>query len=120
MPTNLRPSGFICGWKTPLLPHGVVLTRHRQINIALPPGTCYDPGIPKLMRSKTTPLPRLFLALLCIPCSLAFSSCAEVNEANESMYDKIFESSRQRRIAKDTANLKAGRPLQYYHNSREL
>jgi hypothetical protein len=64
---------------------------------------------------------RHFLLLLPLAVApLLSTSCAKVAETNESLYDKVFERSRQRRIAKDTANLKAGRPLQYYHSAREL
>ena len=51
---------------------------------------------------------------------LALLSCSQVNDAGDQVYNGIFEKSRQRRIAKDTANLKAGRPLQYYHSSADL
>lgn len=47
-------------------------------------------------------------------------SCSEINEAGDTVYDGIFQKSRQRRIDKDTANLKAGRPLQYYHSPADL
>lgn len=60
----------------------------------------------------------LLLALAAAP--IFFGSCAEVSEANETLYDKVFQSSRERRIEKDMANLKAGRPLQYYHSSSDL
>lgn len=71
--------------------------------------------LPTASRSRVLPV---LLALVIAP--LLCVSCAEMSDANESLYDKVFESSRQRRIDKDMANLKAGRPLQYYHSSSDL
>ena len=61
---------------------------------------------------------QLLLALVFAP--LCCVSCAEVTQANDTLYDRVFERSRQRRIQKDIDNLKAGRPLQYYRSSRDL
>lgn len=70
------------------------------------------------------PSPRTFRLcssiLGAILASLCCLACAEISDANDSLYDKVFERSRQRRIEKDMANLKAGRPLQYYHSSADL
>jgi hypothetical protein len=64
--------------------------------------------------------PRRFLCGCLALFPLLVVSCAEVNEAGDTVYDGIFQKSRQRRIDKDTANLKAGRPLQYYHSAADL
>ena len=73
------------------------------------------------MNRSTTHILRLLRRILPLAlASLCCLSCAEVSEANDNFYEKVFERSRQRRIEKDTANLKAGRPLQYFRSSRDL
>ena len=63
---------------------------------------------------------RAFLLLLILAPTFGCMSCAEISEANDSFYDSVFERSRQRRIEKDMANLKAGRRLQYHRSAQHL
>lgn len=65
-------------------------------------------------------LPLFLLMSGPVLAALCCMSCARISDANDALYDRVFERSRQRRIEKDLANLRTGRPLQYYRSAQEL